>query len=172
MLDHKLKIFVSYGNMQNEFSRLNLCIQELQEKFDIYSLTVQAGRNVSLLRFGSNARVVEYCSPAEFEEFVRECDIFITHAGVGNLDLAIRYQKRPAIMPRRAKYNEHVDDHHVELLEHLRVFDFFDEFETASELDNLLLTNYYLKPMGLRVELTAEPRLIAEICHLVRKLSL
>jgi UDP-N-acetylglucosamine transferase subunit ALG13 len=42
-------------------------------------------------------------------------DLVISHAGAGSLTLALRAGKVPLFIPRRAAYDEQIDDHQVEL---------------------------------------------------------
>jgi UDP-N-acetylglucosamine--N-acetylmuramyl-(pentapeptide) pyrophosphoryl-undecaprenol N-acetylglucosamine transferase len=42
---------------------------------------------------------------------IAECDAVITHAGIGSILSALQAGKRPVVIPRRAQFKEHVDDH-------------------------------------------------------------
>jgi cellulose synthase/poly-beta-1,6-N-acetylglucosamine synthase-like glycosyltransferase len=56
-----------------------------------------------------------FMSPGEFEKTIHEADMFITHAGEGNIGLAIQGGVPMVIVPRRKKYGEHTNDHQLEL---------------------------------------------------------
>ena len=51
---------------------------------------------------------------AEFSQQVETADLLILHAGAGSVIHAIQAGKVPVVMPRQAKYGEHVDDHQLE----------------------------------------------------------
>ena len=51
----------------------------------------------------------------ELSRAVSEADVVITHAGVGSILNALRAGVAPVVIPRRATFQEHVDDHQVEL---------------------------------------------------------
>jgi UDP-N-acetylglucosamine transferase subunit ALG13 len=51
---------------------------------------------------------------AEFSRCITEADLVILHGGAGSVIHAIHAGKIPVVMPRLAKYGEHVDDHQVE----------------------------------------------------------
>lgn len=53
----------------------------------------------------------QWMQTAQFERHVAESDVFISHAGMGNILLAAQYQKPIIIMPRLASLNEHINDH-------------------------------------------------------------
>ena len=57
---------------------------------------------------------VPFLSMEEFIRCVRDADLLIMHAGAGSVIHAVGAGKIPVIMPRRAAYGEHVNDHQVE----------------------------------------------------------
>ncbi len=50
----------------------------------------------------------------EFSDRVASATLLILHAGAGSVIHAVRAGKCPVIVPRRAKFGEHIDDHQVE----------------------------------------------------------
>jgi UDP-N-acetylglucosamine--N-acetylmuramyl-(pentapeptide) pyrophosphoryl-undecaprenol N-acetylglucosamine transferase len=50
---------------------------------------------------------------------VAECDAVITHAGIGSIMSALQTGKRPIVIPRRAQFREHVDDHQTLIADEL-----------------------------------------------------
>jgi UDP-N-acetylglucosamine transferase subunit ALG13 len=48
-----------------------------------------------------------------------ESDAVITHAGIGSIVSAMKAGKRPVVLPRRKRFNEHVDDHQAHIAEDL-----------------------------------------------------
>lgn len=51
----------------------------------------------------------------EWKQKMQECDIVISHGGVGSLLDALKAGKQVVAFPRLAKYGEHVDDHQLEI---------------------------------------------------------
>jgi UDP-N-acetylglucosamine--N-acetylmuramyl-(pentapeptide) pyrophosphoryl-undecaprenol N-acetylglucosamine transferase len=47
----------------------------------------------------------------ELAQAMADSDAVITHAGIGSAISALRAGKRPVFVPRRKRFNEHVDDH-------------------------------------------------------------
>ncbi len=68
-------------------------------------------------------RVVEKLSPIDLQSEVEEADLVISHAGIGSTLMALQAGKSPVVVPRRASFNEHVDDHQLEILEALGTTD-------------------------------------------------
>lgn len=56
----------------------------------------------------------------EFEHYASSADVVITHAGVGTIMYLLEMGLCPVVVPRRAKRNEHVDDHQVQIANLLR----------------------------------------------------
>jgi len=52
---------------------------------------------------------------AELETAVREADVVIAHAGTGSAITAFEQGRFPILVPRLARYGEHVDDHQVQI---------------------------------------------------------
>jgi UDP-N-acetylglucosamine transferase subunit ALG13 len=52
---------------------------------------------------------------ADFEDCARDADVVITHAGVGTIMHLLEMGIFPVVVPRRAKRNEHIDDHQAQI---------------------------------------------------------
>lgn len=50
---------------------------------------------------------------------IAESDAVVTHAGIGSIISALQAGKRPVVIPRRAKFKEHVDDHQTLIADEL-----------------------------------------------------
>jgi len=50
-------------------------------------------------------------------EFYKKSRVIVTHAGAGTLSTILSIKKPLVIVPRLKKYNEHIDDHQLELTE-------------------------------------------------------
>jgi UDP-N-acetylglucosamine transferase subunit ALG13 len=53
----------------------------------------------------------------EFDKLISECDLLITHGGVGSILTGINKGKKVIAVPRLAKYNEHGNDHQLQIVE-------------------------------------------------------
>ncbi len=71
-------------------------------------------------REGLPGRAVSQMGGSEFEQCAREADVVITHAGVGSLMTLFDLGIYPVVVPRRAKRNEVVDDHQLQIANLLR----------------------------------------------------
>lgn len=102
-------IFVSVGS-RFPMNRLIKSVEEVLSKHPTLSVTAQVGES----NFESEKmRIIQWTDENEFEHEVRHCDIFISHAGMGNILLATQLNKPIIIMPRLASLAEHINDHQV-----------------------------------------------------------
>lgn len=77
----------------------------------------------------SEITCAEFLPMDEFQDSVGNAKLLICHAGAGAVINAIRSGNIPLIMPRRAGFGEHIDDHQLELA------DVFEKSGAAFRLD-------------------------------------
>ena len=108
-------ILVSLGTQDKEFSRLLLMIQKLvDENLIKEKVIVQAGYT----KFKTDTmEVFDYVSMDKFSELLDECDLLITHGGVGTIMSALKLKKPVIACARLAKFHEHHNDHQCEIIE-------------------------------------------------------
>ncbi len=57
---------------------------------------------------------VVYLEKKEFDKTYHRCEGMISHAGMGNISLALKEGKPLLVVPRLKRYGEHVNDHQHE----------------------------------------------------------
>lgn len=106
-------IFITLGTQKFQFNRLLKYIDEQIEKGKIKEkVFAQIGGSTYLPK---NYEYKDFIDKNEFTDKLEECELVITHAGVGTIIAAINMDKKVIVVPRLAKYNEHVDDHQLEI---------------------------------------------------------
>lgn len=107
-------IFVSLGTQDKSFERLLKIIDEnIQNKVINEKVIVQAGYT----KYKSdNMQIFDYVSIDDFNKYINECSLFITHGGVGNILSALKANKKVIAVPRLAKYKEHTNDHQLQIV--------------------------------------------------------
>ncbi|WP_176957509.1 glycosyltransferase [Mariprofundus sp. KV] len=106
-----MSTFVSVGNANQPFTRLLDAITACADLLP-KPIVVQHGHTpFNDPRCEGHA----FLSMDQFVEQIRSAEVVIVHAGAGSVIHTIRERKVPVVMPRRAKYGEHVDDHQQEL---------------------------------------------------------
>lgn len=108
-------IFVTLGTNDESFVRLLKAIdKEIENGIIKEKVVVQAG----CTKYKSkNMEILDLVPRDEFEKLISECDLLITHGGVGSILTGINKGKKVIAVPRLAKYNEHGNDHQLQIVE-------------------------------------------------------
>jgi UDP-N-acetylglucosamine transferase subunit ALG13 len=107
-------IFVTLGTNDEEFTRLLKAIDKEIEKGTIKErVVVQAG----CTKYQSKKmEIMDLIPREEFDKYISECDLLITHGGVGSILAGINHNKKVIAVPRLAKYKEHGNDHQLQIV--------------------------------------------------------
>ena len=107
-------ILVTVGSQKFQFDRLLKKIDELIDDNVIDEpVFAQIGACVYKPR---NFDYVDYMTQDEFNKKIKESSLVITHAGTGVIINAIMMKKKVIAIPRLKKYNEHVDNHQLQIV--------------------------------------------------------
>jgi UDP-N-acetylglucosamine transferase subunit ALG13 len=60
-----------------------------------------------------NIETFNFIAPDEFERFMVDARLIVSHAGMGSIITAIKYRKPIIIFPRLASLKEHRNDHQI-----------------------------------------------------------
>jgi UDP-N-acetylglucosamine transferase subunit ALG13 len=112
----KLVIFITVGNANQKFGRLIGAVEKLanQGYFFNENIIIQIGHNMPI-----NSRYCEeikFIPMYKFVEMISKANLVISHGGAGTLFHVLSEGKIPVVMPRRKKYEEHVDDHQTDIV--------------------------------------------------------
>lgn len=106
-------ILVTLGTQKFQMDRLVQAVDKLAEVVS-EEIFVQSGNSTYEPKHCSAQNFVD---AQEFQKMIEECSVLITHSGVGTIMRGIRAGKPVVVVPRLAKYHEHVDDHQVQIAE-------------------------------------------------------
>lgn len=119
-------IITIVGTHHQQFNRLLKEVETLPgEKLVQYghSTYQPAGsKNVAFLPFEETRAAIE------------QAEVVITHAGTGTVMMALSLGKRPVVAPRYKKFDEHVDDHQLELVATLKAADLIEPWMPGEDL--------------------------------------
>lgn len=107
-------IFVTLGTQDKAFPRLLDKIDTLIEQKIIQDeVIVQSGYT----KYESNnMKIFNYVDDEEFNTYIDQCNLLITHGGVGCILSAITKDKKVIAIPRLKEYKEHVNNHQLEII--------------------------------------------------------
>lgn len=106
-------IFVAVGTQKFPFNRL---LEELDQAVakDRISEEIFAQIGHSTYR-PSNFQYDEFLPQTKFHACIEQCDLLITHGGVGTIVSGLKHSKPVIVVPRLAEYEEHIDDHQLQI---------------------------------------------------------
>lgn len=138
-------IFVTVGTHEQPFNRLIKEVDRLVEtgviKDDVF---IQTGYSTYEPKFCKWSSLISF---DKMNELMEISDIIITHGGPATFMSAIANGKKPIVVPRQEKYDEHVNDHQVDFAQQIKErYNSIEVVTEISELGNYL--NRYLKIDG------------------------
>lgn len=137
-------IFVTLGTQDKNFDRLLVAIDKEIKKGNIKEkVVVQAG----ITNFKSDdMEIFDLISRDEFEKLMKECDLLITHGGVGSILTGLSYGKKVIAAARLQKYKEHINDHQVQIVKELSKKGYILELEDFERLGDVIKKAKRFKP--------------------------
>jgi UDP-N-acetylglucosamine transferase subunit ALG13 len=137
-------ILVTLGTQDKDFKRLLKAIdKEIENKNINEEVIVQAGYTKY---HSNNMKIFDFISPKELDDLMKSARIIITHAGVGSILGALKYNKPIIAAARLSKYKEHTNDHQKEILNEFEKEGHILALKDFNKLDNLLMKANSFKP--------------------------
>lgn len=108
-------IFITLGTQKQSFKRL---LDEIEscKILDNEEIVAQIGYTKFI---SQKIKTIDFLETEEFNKYIQNSEFVITHGGVGSIFDALLKDKKVIAMPRLKKYNEHIDDHQIEICEKL-----------------------------------------------------
>ncbi|MDO4617440.1 MAG: glycosyltransferase [Lachnospiraceae bacterium] len=104
-------IFVTVGTHEQQFNRLVKKVDELKRDGLIREdVLIQTGYSTFEPRY---CRWSQWFPYAEMVKHVEKAHIIITHGGPSSFIMPLQVGKTPIVVPRQAKFDEHVNNHQV-----------------------------------------------------------
>ena len=137
-------IFVTLGTQDKPFTRLLEAVQKQIDNGNIKDkVIVQSGYT----KFTSNdMEIFDYVSMEKFNEYLKKCDLLITHGGVGNILSALKLNKKIIAAARLAKYGEHTNDHQLQIVNKFSEEGYILKLDDFNNLDKILIKAKDFKP--------------------------
>ena len=82
----------------------------------------------------------------EFDKYIKECDLLITHGGVGSILTGLKNNKTVIASPRLAKYNEHMNNHQCEIINKFSESGYILAYNDGDDLGKILKEAKKFKP--------------------------
>ncbi|MBR3163212.1 MAG: hypothetical protein IKF17_03850 [Clostridia bacterium] len=149
-------ILVLLGTQNNSFYRL---LEEIEKNIEAGNINEKVVVQAGFTKYKSDKmQIFDMVSQDELNKLIEEADIIITHGGVGSIMSAVRMGKRVIAVPRLKKYNEHVNDHQLEIIDTFRKQGIIIGINDVSELSQALIDVRNL--MGTNLKSSQENKIV------------
>ena len=137
-------IFVTLGTQDKSFKRLLIDIDNMIKKYKIKDkIIVQAG----FTKYESkNMSIFDLLDKDEFDKYIKDCDLLITHGGVGSILTGLKNNKIVIACPRLAKYNEHINDHQKQIIDKFSDEGYILSYNEGDDLGKIIIDSKNFKP--------------------------
>lgn len=137
-------ILVLLGTQNNSFHRL---LEEVQKNIDNGIIKEKVIVQEGYTKFESKDMEIHTQLPEDkLQELIRESDLIITHGGVGSIINSITEGKKVIAVPRLKKYNEHVNDHQLDIIDSFNEKKYIIGIHGVEELEGALKKVPEFKP--------------------------
>jgi len=125
------KLFISVGSRFTMDRLISTVDEFLDTTDDDYEIIAQVGNSTKTFK---HINVTSWLTPEEFNDALINCDVFISHAGMGNILLAAEHKKPIIVMPRTAQHGEHINNHQLGTVKGLQEQNLTHVIETTDDL--------------------------------------
>ena len=125
-------IFVTLGTQDKHFKRLLDAVENININEKIIA---QVG---STSYESEKMEVHKYLSQEEFDKYMKDARIIITHAGVGTIIEGLKLHKKMIAAARKKEYKEHVNDHQEQILKVFSEEGYILPLDNFNDLEKLI----------------------------------
>jgi len=137
-------ILVLLGTQNNSFHRL---LEEVQKNIDNGNIQEEVIVQKGYTKFESQTMTLYDQLPLnEMNQLIEKADLIITHGGVGSIINSIQRSKKVIAIPRLKKYNEHVNDHQLDIIQSFNKKGYIIGLNGVEELKDALEKVKYFEP--------------------------
>ena len=137
-------IFVTLGTQDKGFNRLLEAVdKEIINVIIKEEVIVQAGHTDYESK---NMKIYKLLPMDEFDKYIKECNLLITHAGVGSIMTGLNNNKKIIAAARLSKYGEHNNDHQIEIATEFSKLGYILYLEDFNKLGDLIKKIKDFKP--------------------------
>jgi len=129
-------ILVLLGTQNNSFHRL---LEEIQKNINNGNIEEEVIVQKGYTKFESEKMTLYDQMPLnEIMRLTEKADLVITHGGVGSIINSIEKNKKVIAVPRLKKYNEHVNNHQLDIIKSFNDMEYIIGLNGVEELGETL----------------------------------
>ena len=158
-------IFVTLGSQKFQFNRL---LKEIDRLIECGKITESVFAQTGYSNY--EPKYYEYKNFLDRDEFARlmkSCDKVITHGGTGAIIGAVKNKKKVIAVPRLVQFEEHVDNHQIQITTQFKELGFVESIERIELLEKALKN---IEDMELKTYISNTQNIISSIEGFISKL--
>ena len=140
-------ILVTLGTQDKSFKRL---LDAIQKQIDLGNIKDRVVVQAGCTKFESkDMEIFDLIDRDKFASLIKECDLLITHGGVGSILTGLKNNKKVIVAPRLKEYKEHTNNHQLQIIEKfeqsgyiLPLYDFDNLNEVLKQVANFKPKKY------------------------------
>ena len=139
-------VLVLLGTQNNSFHRL---LEEIQRNIDNGNIKEEVVVQKGYTKFESkNMTLYKQLPLDKIKELTLKANFIISHGGVGSIINSIQNNKKVIAVPRLKKYNEHVNNHQLDIIKSFNNMEYIIGLNGVEELGEALkkVQNFQPKP--------------------------
>lgn len=139
-------IFITLGSQKFQFNRL---LEEIDRLVEVGKIEEEVFAQIGYSDYiPRNYKYKKFLDREEFSKSMKGSNKVITHGGTGAIIGAVKQGKKVIAVPRLKKFNEHVDDHQLEIIGQFTENSFIESVVDIKDLERALIKieNKELRP--------------------------
>ncbi len=137
-------ILVTLGTQDKSFVRL---LEAIQKQIDLGAIKDRVVVQAGYTKFKSkDMEIFELIPMEQFDDLIKSCDILITHGGVGSIITGLKNDKKVIAAARLKKYNEHTNDHQLQIIENFDSAGYILKLDDFDKLGKIVSLAKKFKP--------------------------
>lgn len=142
-------ILVTLGTQDKKFYRLLEAVDKaINDKLIKEEVIVQAGYSSDYK--SKNMKIFDLIPMDEFDELIKKSSLIITHGGVGSIITGLKNKKVVIAVPRLAQYNEHINDHQLQIIDNFNKSGYILSLTDMKEFPKILEESKKFKPKSYK----------------------
>lgn len=125
-------IFITFGTQPHQFEYLVTLINSIDPN---EQLICQIGHTKNTISH-PNCQVFDFTT--EYLNIIENCELLITHSGVGSIMSGLELQKKVITVARLQSANEHSDNHQLEIADKLASDGYVYKLERTEDINEVI----------------------------------
>ncbi len=129
-------IFVTLGTQDKPFTRL---LKDIDKQIELGNIKEKVIVQAGYTKYESkNMQIFDLLPKEDFDKYISECNLLITHGGVGSIITGLKNNKKVISAPRLFKYGEHMNDHQKQIIERFSEEGYIIPYNDGDDLAKVL----------------------------------